>query len=192
MPSVRLHLYRTIKTLSICVFIMGVLICITMSTWRYFNPISDDIVTIFNQRIASPITSQVSIQYNSGNAVSWDGKNGTVVGMLSNKSRTYMRTTFPFTTCFEDKGCKAQWMPVSSIGISIPAITHIPGYARILIRRATTDDSRCIIRRWIHNREIFPTAWRPTITDQSLSQTSHEVFCFSVKTGAFVYDFNEW
>lgn len=148
---------------------------------------------LFSQRIASHVVSNATVDGTSGEVPAKDGRYGIVVGHLSKQVHQLITTKQPFAICRNN--CDNNWSLFDTLHTSIPALNEkLPDRVRRIAAAATTAQSKCAMRRWTPPRAL-PTTFEQLFYDlssrSSRKPSSYEVFCFSMKTGDFVYELNE-
>lgn len=148
---------------------------------------------LFSQRIAPHIVSNATVDGISGEVLARDGRYGIVAGHLSKQIHQPITTKQPFAICRHN--CDGDWSLFDTLHTSIPALSEkLPDQVRRIAAAATTAESRCAMHRWAPPRAL-PTTFEQLYYDltsrSSRKPSSYEVFCFSMKTGDFVYELNE-
>ena len=171
--------------ISIPILVLGVLVVAVIGWWLYYMTIGSSTMTIFYNRFDHDAIHHMNVSYQSGCAISgWDGKSGLVVGTITNKkTRDRLLNMQPFTDCphgcsgwYRDKDRKSQ-SHEDKYYFGLIGSRDIPKNYRTQFDAASTGDSRCVKRY----------AKRVASNDVVTS----DVFCFSLNTGAFVYQFDE-
>lgn len=148
---------------------------------------------LFSQRIAPHVVSNATVDETSGEVLAKDGRYGIVVGHLSEQVHQLITTKQPFAICRNN--CDNNWSSFDTLHTSIPALNEkLPDRVRRIAAAAATTESKCAMRRWTPPRAL-PTTFEQLFYDltsrSSQKPSSYEVFCFSMKTGDFVYELNE-
>jgi hypothetical protein len=182
-------------------FIIGIIITVLLLifivtfAWLH-HPLQTQPTTasdLFSQRITPHVVSNATVDGTSGEVLASDGRYGIVVGHLSKQIHQSITTKQPFAICRHN--CGDNWSLFDTLHTSIPALNEkLPDQVRRIATAATTADSKCAMRRWTPSRTI-PTTFEQLFYDltsrPSHKPSSYEVFCFSMKTGDFVYELNE-
>jgi hypothetical protein len=172
--------------ISIPILILGIFVVGALGWFLYHMTIGSFTTTIFYDRFDHEAIRHMDVSYQSGYIISgWDSsKSGLVIGTISDKkTRDRLLTMQPFTDCpygcsgwYHDKDRKSR-SHEDEYYSGLIGSRDIPRNYRTQFDAATTGDSHCVkryVKRGVSNDAI-----------------SSDVFCFSPKSGAFVYQFAE-